>query len=139
MINFSNAGQGATSRRDGFSALSFPSNLGNNPIEVMEVLQPILVRHRKLRKGSGGKGRHNGGDGLRVEFEFRGDTPGVVSFMATRRRIQARGSDGGGDAKRARITVRGEPIDYTRQYTLNAGDVVVLETGGGGGFGRPAR
>ena len=139
VINFSNAGQGATSRRDGFSALSFPSNLGNNPIEVMEVLQPILVRHRKLRKGSGGKGSHNGGDGLRVEFEFRGDSPGVVSFMATRRRIQARGSAGGGDAKRARVTVRGEPIDYTRQYTLNSGDVVVLETGGGGGFGSPAR
>ena len=47
----------------------------------------------------------------------------------------ARGSAGGGDGKRARITVNGKPIDYTRQYTLNAGDVVVLETGGGGGFG----
>ena len=136
VINFSNAGQGATSRRDGFSALSFPSNLGNNPIEVMEILQPILVRHRRLRKGSGGKGKYNGGDGLCVEFEFRGDSPGVVSFMATRRKIAARGSAGGGDAKRARVTVRGQPIDYTRQYTLNAGDVVVLETGGGGGFGK---
>ena len=85
VFNFSNAGQGATSRRNGFSALSFPSNLGNTPIEVMEVLQPILVNHRKLRKGSGGKGRHNGGEGQRVQFEFLGDSPGVVSFMATRR------------------------------------------------------
>lgn len=137
VINFSNAGQGATSRRNGFSALSFPSNLGNTPIEVMEVLQPILVNHRKLRKGSGGKGRHNGGEGQRVQFEFLGDSPGVVSFMATRRKIPARGSAGGGDAKRARVTINGKPIDYTKQYTLHAGDVVVLETGGGGGFGKP--
>ena len=136
VINFVNAGQGATSQRDGYSVLSFPSNLGNNPIEVMEVLQPILVRHRRLRKGSGGKGLHNGGDGQRLEFEFRGSTPALVSFMATRRKIPARGSAGGGDGKRARVTVNGKPIDYTRQYTVHDGDVVVLETGGGGGFGR---
>ena len=138
VINFSNAGQGATSKRDGFSTLSFPSNLGNNPVEVMETLQPILVRHRRLRKGSGGKGRHKGGDGLRIEFEFRGEPPGSVSFMATRRRIPARGSAGGGDGKRARITINGKPIDYTQLYRLSAGDVVILETGGGGGYGRAA-
>ena len=56
---------------------------------------------------------------------------------ATRRKIPARGSAGGGDGKRARITINGKAIDYTRQYTLNAGDVVVLETGGGGGYGKP--
>ena len=134
-INFVNAGQGATATRDGFSVLSFPSNLGNNPIEVMETLQPILVRHRRIRRGSGGRGRHRGGDGEALAFEFRGDSPGVVAFMATRRKIPARGSRGGEDGKRARVTLNGKPIDYTEQYTLHAGDVVVMETGGGG-YGR---
>jgi len=133
VINFSNAGQGATSKRDGFSVLSFPSNLGNNPIEVMETLQPILVHHRRLRKGSGGKGDFCGGDGQSLKFQFCGDQPATVSFMATRRKIPARGSNGGGDAKRARVTVNGKPIDYTQQYTLTAGDLITLETGGGGG------
>jgi N-methylhydantoinase B len=133
VINFSNAGQGATSKRNGFSALSFPSNLGNNPIEVMETLQPIMVLHRSLRKGSGGKGDFRGGDGQSVKFEFTGDQPATIAFMATRRKIPARGANGGGDAKRARVTVNGKPIDYTQQYTLNRGDQVILETGGGGG------
>ena len=135
-INFINAGQGATAKRDGFSVLSFPSNLGNNPIEVMETLQPIRVHHRRIRKGSGGQGRHKGGDGQSVKFEFCGKSPGSVAFMTTRRRIPARGSAGGGDAKRARVTLNGASIDHTQQYVLNSGDVVVVETGGGGGYGR---
>ena len=133
VINFLNAGQGATSKRNGFSALSFPSNLGNNPIEVMETLQPILVRHRALRKGSGGSGEFRGGEGQSLAFEFTGEEPATIAFMATRRKIPARGSNGGGDAKRARVTVNGKPIDYTQLYTLTTGDLVTVETGGGGG------
>src|SRR5690606_41839354 len=48
-IYFLNAGQGANARRDGYSVLSFPGNLGNTPVEMMETLAPIRVLQRSIR------------------------------------------------------------------------------------------
>lgn len=136
VVNFLNAGQGATAKRDGHSVLSFPSNLGNTPIEVLETLAPILVAERRIRKGSGGKGQHFGGDGLSMTFEFMGDTPAICSFLFTRRIVCSQGMNGGGNGQPARVSINGNEIDTTDQKIFNKGDVIVCETAGGGGFGK---
>ncbi|MBI4184301.1 MAG: hydantoinase B/oxoprolinase family protein [Proteobacteria bacterium] len=137
-VSFLNAGQGATGARDGLSTVSFPSNLGNNPIEVMEALAPILIRRRSVRRGSGGAGLYRGGDGLVIEFDFYGDTPSICSFIMTRMKAPPRGLAGGGDGKQARLLLNRRPIDPAQHWILKKGDHVLIETAGGGGYGRPA-
>nr|WP_255600004.1 hydantoinase B/oxoprolinase family protein [Afifella sp. IM 167] len=134
-VNFLNAGQGATAKRHGQSTLSFPANLGNTPIEVMESEAPISVLYRKVRRGSGGKGRFNGGDGLSFAFEFCGEEPATVSFLMTRIKAASPGLHGGAPGEIGALTLNGEPIDPARHWQLKAGDKVVMETAGGGGFG----
>ncbi|HTP95490.1 MAG TPA: hydantoinase B/oxoprolinase family protein [Burkholderiales bacterium] len=139
MVNFLNAGQGGSARRDGASVLSFPSNLGNSPIEVIEQLAPVTVRQRAIRRGSGGAGKHRGGDGCVFEFEMRADTPGVVSFIVTRLKVPPPGLFGGESGKPARLKLNGKPIDPSDHWVLKAGDRVVMETAGGGGYGAAGR
>lgn len=139
VVSFLNAGQGATARRNGHSVLSFPSNLGNTPIEVIESQAPLLVDHRKIRRGSGGKGRHRGGDGIAMGFEFLGDSPAVCSFLCTRRIVAPAGSMGGEPGKTAAIRVNGRTIDPTDHRVLEKGDQVVILTAGGAGYGKPEK
>ena len=136
VVNFLNAGQGATARRPGFSALSFPANLGNTPVEVMEGLAPIRVVRREIRRGSGGAGRHRGGDGLHFEFELLPDAKeATASFLMTQLKSVPAGLAGGGAGEPGRLLVNGEQVDPTEPRILRAGDRVVMETAGGGGYG----
>ena len=135
VANFVNAGQGASRDRDGFDCLSFPSNLGNLPIEVFELEVPVLVRWKEIRKGSGGKGRRRGGDGLSFCFEFLGSEPARCSFLMPRREVPAKGVEGGDDGASARLIVNGKAVAPYDIKTLRHGDVVTMETAGGGGFG----
>jgi N-methylhydantoinase B len=137
VVNFLNAGQGASASRGGLSALSFPSNLGNTPIEVMESEAPITVLYRKLRRGSGGKGHHAGGEGLDFAFAFNGETPANCSVLLTRFRRAAPGLLGGEAGERASLTLNGGEIDPAEHVVLRKGDEVVIRTAGGGGLGRP--
>lgn len=134
-VNFSNAGQGASAARDGLSATSFPSNLGNTPVEVMELEAPVRVLHRRVRKNSGGDGRHRGGDGIDFSFVFCGDSPAVVSFMMTRIKSPPPGLAGGCDGAIGKLELNGEAIDPAQHWVLNPGDHVAMQTAGGGGFG----
>lgn len=136
VVNFLNAGQGANAGRDGHSTLSFPSNLGNTPIEVMEALAPIRVCHRSMNRGSNGKGKHDGGLGLSLGFDFMGDHPALCSFIMTRIKIPPRGLMGGGDGKAGRVLVNGKPVDVAEHQELKKGDRILMETAGGGGFGK---
>ncbi|HTS94219.1 MAG TPA: hydantoinase B/oxoprolinase family protein [Stellaceae bacterium] len=138
-IYFINAGQGASSRRKGLAALSFPSNLSNTPIEVIEGEVPLRIVRRKLRAGSGGAGRHRGGDGLDFTFEFVGDTPAVCAIIMTRFKVPPPGVHGGEPGQVGRILLNGAPLDPTEHLVLKRGDVVSMQTAGGGGFGVPAR
>lgn len=135
-VSFLNAGQGATSNRDGYSTLSFPSNLGNNPIEVMEALSPLLIEYRKVRRGTGGEGKHRGGDGVAIAFEYQGDSPALCSFIMTRMRVPPKGLMGGGDGKAGKLTLDGKEISHAEHWYLHKGSRVVMETAGGGGFGK---
>jgi N-methylhydantoinase B len=137
VVNFLNAGQGASARRDGLSCVSFPSNLGNTPIEVMEAEAPLRVLHRRIRKGSGGQGAHRGGDGLDFAFTFLGETPAACSFLMTRIKAAPPGIGGGQEGQIGSLTLNGVAIDPAEQWILERGDEVVMQTAGGGGFGAP--
>jgi N-methylhydantoinase B len=139
VVNFLNAGQGATARRPGYSALSFPANLGNTPVEVMESLAPIRVLRREIRRGSGGSGRHKGGDGIRFEFELLPDaSEATASFLMTQLKSVPAGLAGGGAGQAGRLLINGEQVDPTEPRILRAGNRVIMETAGGGGYGASA-
>jgi N-methylhydantoinase B len=136
VVNFLNAGQGATARRPGFSALSFPANLGNTPVEVMESLAPIRVLRREIRRGSGGAGRHRGGEGLSFEFELLADArEATASFLMTQLKSVPAGLAGGGAGQPGRLVINGGEVDPTEPRILRAGDRVIMETAGGGAYG----
>jgi N-methylhydantoinase B len=137
-VNFMNAGQGATRRRDGFTMLSFPSNLSNTPIEVLEQMAPVRVIERAIRRGSGGAGKHRGGDGLRFEIEAAADSPMMASMIMTRFRTAPQGILGGAPGAVGGLWLNGKPINPAEHWVLAKGDRVVMETAGGGGCGKPA-
>ncbi|MGD9942643.1 MAG: hydantoinase B/oxoprolinase family protein [Burkholderiaceae bacterium] len=136
VANFINAGQGASAERPGLSGISFPSNLGNSPIEILESEAPVLVRERSLRQGSGGAGAQRGGDGIRFAFDYVGEENATCSFLMTRRVVSPQGAQGGQAGEPASLRVNGEERDPVSVKLLQPGDHVVLETAGGGGFGR---
>jgi N-methylhydantoinase B len=133
-------GQGACPDAPGPSAVHVAlSNTLNTPAEALEQEFPLLVREHSLRRGSGGAGRHNGGDGLIRELEAR--APMQYSLITERRRHAPRGAAGGADGARGRnLLLRaegGEPdaLPSKSEGVLAAGDRLRLETPGGGGYG----
>lgn len=136
VVNFLNAGQGANGKRDGFSATSFPANLGNTPVEMMESLAPIRVLRREIRAGSGGAGQQKGGNGLSFEFEILNDASDVMtSFLMTQCKSPTKGMSGGGEGKPGQLILNDQRIDPTMPRVLKPGDRVLMETAGGGGYG----
>jgi len=133
--SFIGSGQGASQSSAGASAISFPSNLANTPIEVLEAQAPIEVHQRSIRKGSGGNGEFRGGDGISFEFTLRGDTPAIGSFILNRLRCAPPGLFGGESGTPAHLVIAGQETHTSGQHTLNPGDSVLFETAGGGGFG----
>jgi len=134
-VSFLNGGMGAYSYRDGLPAISFPSNLGNTPIEVTESRVPAAVIRKALRRNTGGKGRHTGGDGQTFEFEILGDSQVTISFMANRLEYPAEGLLGGKPGAAGAVLLNGDPLDPKEHSVLSPGDRITLSTPGGGGFG----
>ena len=132
---FLGAGQGGGCHRDGAHAVSFPSNLSNTPVEVMETQAPIRVLHRSIVRGSGGRGLYRGGDGLSFAFRFQGESPAIASFMVNRVNFPAPGLAGGEAGKSAAFEINGQKVASSGQHILKSGDHVAIRTGGGGGFG----
>jgi N-methylhydantoinase B len=130
-------GQGACPDGDGPSAVHVTmSNTLNTPVEALELSYPLRVERYGLRPGSGGDGRSRGGDG--VVRELRVLEPCRVSVIGERRRHAPRGANGGEAGERGRTLLNGEEVPAKATRELAAGDVVRIETPGGGGFGRPA-
>jgi len=132
---FLNGGQGAGAKGDGLPSLSFPSNLANTPIEVIESQAPIRITRRALRHGTGGAGTTRGGDGQVFELELLADEPVTMTFMADRLRTPAPGMRGGEAGATGRVLLNGEPIDPRETVVAAPGSRLTLETPGGGGFG----
>jgi N-methylhydantoinase B len=129
-------GQGACPDVDGPSGVHVAmSNTLATPVEAIELEYPLRVECWELRRGSGGAGARRGGDGVVRELRVLEDCR--LSVLAERRRHAPPGRAGGEDGTRGRTVVNGEeqPPKLTRQ--LRAGDVVRVETPGGGGHGSP--
>jgi N-methylhydantoinase B len=128
-------GQGAGPRGPGPSGVHVGmSNTRNTPIEVLEMECPVRVRRYALRRGSGGSGAWPGGDGVVREIQLT--TPADVSLLTERRRHAPRGAAGGGDGAPGRNVLNNQPLPAKTNRRLAAGDVLRIETPGGGGWGR---
>ena len=113
------------------------SNTLNTPIEALEYNFPVRLLAYNLRRGSGGPGRHPGGDGLIRSVQFL--APVTATIMSERRETQPYGLNGGepGACGRNQLIRAGKATDLPGKITLpvEAGDIIQLETPGGGGWG----
>jgi N-methylhydantoinase B len=126
-------GQGACPDADGPSAVHVTmSNTLTTPAEALELAYPLRVERHALRLGSGGAGRHRGGDG--VFRELRVLEPCRFSIISERRRHAPRGAQGGEPGLPGRNFVNDEELPSKATRSLAPGDVVRIETPGGGGF-----
>jgi N-methylhydantoinase B len=132
-------GQGACPDADGPSAVHVAmSNTLNTPIEALEAEFPLRVRELSVRRGSGGAGRHRGGDGIVRDLEAL--APMSFTLITERRRHSPRGRDGGADGEAGSNLLNGEPLASKAAGELRPGDRLRIETPGGGGYGRaPSR
>jgi N-methylhydantoinase B len=129
-------GQGAGPAGPGPSGVhAGMSNTRNTPIEVLELECPVRVRRYALRQGSGGVGTWQGGEGVVREIELL--APADVSLLSERRRHAPRGAAGGRDGLAGRNLLNGTPLPAKANLRLAAGDVLSVETPGGGGWGPP--
>ncbi len=127
-------GQGACPERDGPSAVHVAmSNTLNTPVEALELAYPMRVRELSLRRGSGGAGRHRGGDGIVRELEAL--APMRFTLITERRRRAPAGRDGGADGSPGRNLLNGEVLAAKCAGKLSPGDRLRIETPGGGGHG----
>ncbi|HKY32815.1 MAG TPA: hydantoinase B/oxoprolinase family protein [Candidatus Polarisedimenticolia bacterium] len=134
-------GMGARPSSPGLSgAHTHMTNSLNTPVEALERALPLRITRYTLRRGSGGAGRHRGGDGLVREYELL--APAEVTLLSDRRERQPWGLAGGspGAAGRNRLVrAAGGESDLPGKFRLRAGpgDRLVIETPGGGGWGAP--
>ena len=129
-------GQGACPDAPGQAGVHVAmSNALNTPVEALELAYPLRVERYVLRPRSGGKGAHDGGDG--VIRCIRVLEPCRLSILAERRAHGPSGARGGEPGRPGRNLLNGEELPAKVTRALSAGDVVTIETPGGGGFGRP--
>ena len=127
-------GQGACPDADGPSGVHVAmSNTLSTPTEALELSYPLRVERHALRLGSGGGGVHRGGDG--VVRELRALEACRLSLLSQRRRIAPRGADGGGDGAPGRSLLNGAELPPFAARELEPGDLLRIETPGGGGYG----
>jgi len=130
-------GAGGRPDGDGLSGVQVGmTNTLNTPVETLEDAYPLRVQTYAIREGSGGAGRHRGGDGLIRELRTEADA--TVSLLTERRRHTPRGLAGGENGEPGRNLIDGEVVDAKTTREVPAGAVVRVETPGGGGHGQPA-
>jgi N-methylhydantoinase B len=134
-------GQGARPGADGMSGVhTHMTNTLNTPVEALELAYPLRVVESRLRDGSGGTGRWRGGDGIHRAIEVLSERA-TVSLLTERRRRGPWGRDGGRPgAPGKNVLLRGEgeqPLGSKVTFEARRGDVVAIDTPGGGGFGKP--
>jgi N-methylhydantoinase B len=135
-------GEGATAFRDGASAIRcHMSNVMNTPSEVVESEYPLMIEEHALRSGSGGAGAHRGGLGFRRAYRVLAPEA-TVTTMLERRIVAPWGVAGGGSGAPFRVTLNPGPderiVGGKETVRVQRGDVLLVETCGGGGYGDPA-
>ena len=135
-------GSGAGPDHDGASAVQ--THMTNSRLtdpEILETRLPVRLDEFSIRKGSGGQGRHHGGDGVIRAITFL--EPMRANILANRRRIAPKGIKGGLDAQPGRNWVERtdgtlEMLSATAHAQMQTGDRFVIETPGGAGYGSPS-
>lgn len=134
-------GQGAFPETDGPSATHVAmSNTLNTPIEALEIEFPLMAREYSVRRGSGGRGVHRGGDGIVREIEAL--APMSFSLLTERRSKRPPGASGGDPGLEGLNLLLREDPPETRELPakvegrLETGERIRIETPGGGGYGK---
>jgi N-methylhydantoinase B/oxoprolinase/acetone carboxylase alpha subunit len=135
-------GMGAGRSGPGLSGVhTHMTNSLNTPLEALENYLPLKIRRYGLRKGSGGRGMRRGGEGIIREYEFL--VPADLTIMSERRKRSPYGLRGGRPGAPGRNTLisggRRRALGSKVNVKIGAGDVLRVETPGGGGYGRPRR
>ncbi len=133
-------GSGAGPDHDGTSAVQ--THMTNSRLtdpEILETRLPVRLEQFSIRHGSGGAGAHDGGDGVIRRMTFL--EPMRANILANRRRVAPRGLNGGADAAPGRNWVERadgsvEQLTATDWADVDVGDQFIIETPGGGGFGK---
>jgi len=132
-------GAGAGAEFDGASAVhTHMTNTAITDVEVLELHYPVRLERFAVRRGSGGRGAHRGGDGVVRELLFLDDLS--LSVLGQHRLERPYGLDGGGDGVAGRVRVRRsdgreEELSPVDEREVSRGDRLILETPGGGGWG----
>ena len=127
-------GQGAGPHGPGASGLHVGmTNTLNTPVEALELEYPMRVERYELVDGSGGAGRHAGGDG--VARAIRVLEPCHLSLLTDRRRHAPAGALGGGPGRPGANRLNGEALPPKVSRALRPDDVITVLTPGGGGWG----
>ena len=116
------------------------TNTMNTPVEALEISYPLRVERYEIREGSGGQGRHRGGNGVVRSLTII-DHQARVSLQSDRRRFAPYGLGGGGDGMPGCNWTRDQhgkvrQLPGKVSLTLRAGETIGVETPGGGGWGR---
>jgi len=133
-------GMGARPSKSGVSGVhTHMTNSLNTPTEALEYAYPFRVHHYSLREGSGGEGKHRGGDGIIREIEVLADAE--VTLLADRREHGPYGLGGGKDGAPGKATVirkDGSSQDLPGKFNirLRKGERIRIQTPGGGGWGK---
>jgi N-methylhydantoinase B len=132
-------GAGGGPRQAGRSGVhTHMTNTLNTPVEAIPLAYPFSIERYELRTGSGGRGKNPGGEGLVREYLF--SEPATVTIISERRKLQPWGLAGGDDgASGVNRLIRANQEEYElaarETVQVDAGDRIVIETPGGGGFG----
>lgn len=132
-------GSGAGPTFDGTDAVQ--THMTNSRLtdpEVLEWRYPVILENFEIRKNSGGVGRHSGGNGVIRQVKFLEEM--TASIVANHRIIPPYGVKGGADGVCGlSYIIKSDGVrhdlSYTDQYDMKSGDVIVIETPGGGGYG----
>jgi N-methylhydantoinase B/oxoprolinase/acetone carboxylase alpha subunit len=131
-------GSGAGANFHGTSAVQ--THMTNSRLTDPEILEwrfPVLLESFSIRKNSGGKGKYQGGDGVKRRIRFKENM--TASILSNHRKIPPYGMAGGSAAKTGNNWVQRadgkiEQLSSTATVEMEAGDVFVIETPGGGGY-----
>ena len=135
-----NGGTGARPGKDGLSVTAFPSGVYGSQVEVTESTAPLLVRRRELRPDSGGAGKFRGGLGQIIEIESREGMPFDLFGTVDRVKYPARGCFGGHDGACGHLALAsGKLLKGKGKQQIPAGETLVFQTPGGGGYGDPRK
>ncbi|MBW4707009.1 hydantoinase B/oxoprolinase family protein [Roseobacter sp. YSTF-M11] len=136
-----NGGTGARPTKDGLSATAYPSGVWGSQVETTEAAAPVIIGRRMLRPDSGGSGMFRGGLGQHIELRAAHDED-MMLFLSVERLVHAaKGRAGGGNGATGRVSFKtsGKALPGKGEVLIPAGETLIFQTPGGGGFGEPAR